>query len=457
MARIFEKDYKYLLANLIPQHRLSVQRRRHIRTATAGGEPAQMRVAAVLALEELYESQYFDRARTREVDGDVVVTYVRNDGSYQIRLVLPLEDWKNVAKDTGVAEGRGRIEKTDQTLTVDQEPVETTINILPDIIRSFSIDGQRESTLHRLDSVLRFMPVWFRFTTCRLVLVEERVAEREERGEFVVTQRETIFHEKVIYQNCRHSRQTAVLDHSGARAEGIPRPAAQPGTSGAVENARLAVAPIFSQDDFWGVLEVWFVGDDDGSLFRNRVEIASGMVEQIIENAVRLENLTSIDKLTGVYNRQFYDRLVRIEMERATRSGTKLSLLVVDIDDFKAINDTLGHRKGDEALVVVADLIRDNLRKIDSPFRYGGEEFVILLPGTAEMEAIHTAERLRTVIGDYGEFLDDQGKRRRITVSIGAAVFPGDARTEEELFSRADAALFLAKRKGKNRVEFYRV
>jgi diguanylate cyclase (GGDEF)-like protein len=287
--------------------------------------------------------------------------------------------------------------------------------------------------------------------------VEERVAEREERGEFVVTQRETIFHEKATYQNCRHSRQTAVLDSSGARAEGIPRPTTQDGTTRAVENAKLAVAPIFSQDDFWGVLEVWFVGDDNGPLFRNRVEIASGMVEQIIENAVRLENLTSIDKLTGVYNRQFYDRMVRIEMERATRSGTKLSLLVVDIDDFKAINDTLGHRKGDEALVVVADLIRGNLRKIDSPFRYGGEEFVILLPGTAEMEAIHTAERLRTVIGDYGEFLDEQGKQRRITVSIGAAVFPDDARTEEELFSRADAALFLAKRKGKNRVEFYRV
>jgi two-component system cell cycle response regulator len=149
--------------------------------------------------------------------------------------------------------------------------------------------------------------------------------------------------------------------------------------------------------------------------------------------------------------------MVRIELERATRSATKLSMLVLDIDDFRAINNTLGHRKGDEALVVVADLIRDNLRKIDSPFRYGGEEFVILLPGTAEMEAIHTAERLRAVIAGYDEFLDDEGKCRQITVSIGAAVFPDDARTEEELFSRADAALYVAKRKGKNRVEFYRV
>jgi diguanylate cyclase (GGDEF)-like protein len=170
---------------------------------------------------------------------------------------------------------------------------------------------------------------------------------------------------------------------------------------------------------------------------------------------VRLENLTSIDKLTGVYNRQFYDRLVRIEIERARRSGSKLSLLVLDIDDFKTINDSMGHRKGDEALVVVADLMRSHLRKIDIPFRYGGEEFTILLPGTAESEAIRTAERLRAMIAEYDEFVDHDGKQRAMTVSIGAAVFPDQARTEEELFSRADEALYLAKRNGKNRVELY--
>jgi diguanylate cyclase (GGDEF)-like protein len=89
------------------------------------------------------------------------------------------------------------------------------------------------------------------------------------------------------------------------------------------------------------------------------------------------------------------------------------------------------------------------------PFRYGGEEFAILLPGTGEAEAIHTAERLRAVIAEYREFLDDHGQRRVITVSIGGAVFPEDARTEDELFRRADGALFVAKRKGKNKVEFY--
>ncbi len=455
MARIFEKDYKYLLANLVPLHRLSVQRRRHVRTAVAGGDPAEMRLVALLALEDLYESQYFDRTRTHDENGHVVVTYVKNDGSYQIQLAVPAGEWKGMAEQVRRAEQRRPERKTEGTAAIEQQPVETTINILPDIIRSFSIDGQRESTLRRLDSVLKFMPEWFRFTNCRLALVEERLAEHEEHGEFVVTQREKSLHEKVVYQRCRDSKQTLVFDLSAARSAGLLPPEVVARRAVATENARLAVAPVFCNDDFWGILEVWSAGDDDGPLFRNRVEIASRVIEQIIENSVQLENLTSVDWLTGLYNRQFYDRLVRIEMERATRSGSRLSLLVLDIDDFKVINDTIGHRKGDEALVVVADLMRANLRKIDLPFRYGGEEFVILLPGTGEVEAIHTAERLRAVICDYREFLDDHRTRQRITVSIGGAVFPENARTEEELFRRADGALFIAKGKGKNRVEFY--
>ena len=166
--------------------------------------------------------------------------------------------------------------------------------------------------------------------------------------------------------------------------------------------------------------------------------------------------MTSIDKLTRIYNRGFYDKQVQIEIERATRSAAKLSMLILDIDDFKKINDTLGHQKGDEVLVLVADLVSKNLRKIDLPFRYGGEEFVVLLPGTAEVEAIHTAERLRSVIEESNAFRDQDDMPQQIRVSIGAAVFPDHARTEEELFMKADSALYRAKRKGKNRVEFHR-
>ena len=130
-------------------------------------------------------------------------------------------------------------------------------------------------------------------------------------------------------------------------------------------------------------------------------------------------------------------------------------MLVMDLDDFKRINDTYGHLKGDEALRVVADLVKGNLRKIDLPFRYGGEEFVILLPGTADVEAIHTAERLRLVVDEFQKFKDIDGNVIRLSVSIGAAVFPDHARTKDELFAKADAALLRAKGAGKNRVEFH--
>ena len=452
MNRTFDKDYKYLLTHLIPAHRLSSRCRQEISAAVAAGDPSRMRSAAVLALYDLYRLQYFDQIRVSDENEHVVVTCLKNNGSYQIRLSIPAEEWKTIGADghPAASPGESTARRGSELRTA---PVETTINILPDIIRTFSIDGQRESTLEKLDSVLRFMPRWFRFTSCRLILVEERIAAAQGGGEVVEVRRERYFQENTIYHRSRQTRRTALLDAAGASAAGIRRPAGNARLEAG--EARVAVAPVFAQDEFWGTLEVWSVGDDDGPLFRNRAEIACGIVEQIIENSVRLENLTSIDKLTGVFNRQFYDRLVRIEIERATRTGSKLSLLVLDIDDFRVVNNTMGHRKGDEALVVVADLMRSNLRKIDLPFRYGGEEFTILLPGTAETEAIRTAERLRAMIEGYDEFVDREGKQRRMTVSIGAAVFPDQARTEEELFSRADAALYVAKRKGKNRVELY--
>jgi diguanylate cyclase (GGDEF)-like protein len=453
MIRTFDKDYQYLLTHLIPAHRLGSERRRQISSALAAADTARMRSAAVLALYDLYERQYFDQIRVSGEADQVVLTCLKNNGSYQIRLTVPPEQWKAIDPGSrpGGQAGRGLPAVGPEGRRAD--PVQTTINILPDIIRSFSIDGQRESTFERLDSVLRFMPNWFRFAGCRLILVEERITTSESRGEVVEIRREKTFQDISVYDKTRRSKAIEVLNSEGAGAVGIQRPAGMPGPES--DGARVAVAPLFAHDEFWGVLEVWSRADDTGPMFRDRVGIASGMIEQIIENSVRLENLTSIDKLTGVFNRQFYDRLVRIEIERATRSGAKLSLLVLDIDDFKSINDTMGHRKGDEALVVVADLMRSNLRKIDLPFRYGGEEFTVLLPGTAETEAIRTAERLRSMIEGYDEFVDRDGKRRIMTVSIGAAVFPDQARTEDELFSRADAALYIAKRKGKNRVELY--
>jgi diguanylate cyclase (GGDEF)-like protein len=446
--RTFEKDYEYLLLNLIPQHRLGLEGRKHLERAIRSGQEAEMRRIAVSALEELCRTGFFRRSDTDIFQGHVLVTYVRNNGHYQIRLQIPLEQWRELAIGP----------KTTVPAAVETRPepaaVDTTFSILPDIIRSLYIDNRPESTFERLDSILRLLPHWLDATSGRLLLNEERLGEYENHDTMVTTLPERAILNRAIYERCRRSGEAEFVGIDAARALGIPEPPGVPSDDSS--GSQVGVAPVFSSGEFWGILEVWFPGSQNGRMMRSRIEVATGMIEQIIENTVRLENLTSIDKLTGVFNRNHYEAQVQIEIERATRSGSKLSMLVVDIDDFKKINDTLGHRKGDEALALVAALIKKNLRKIDLLFRYGGEEFVVLLPGTSETEAVYTAERLRTVIAESDHMTDRDGQRVQINVSIGAAVFPDHAGTEEELFAKSDSALYRAKRMGKNRVEFYR-
>jgi len=306
---------------------------------------------------------------------------------------------------------------------------------------------------HRWGSLLSR---WLGFGAGRALLLSEKIGDAAGGEVFVTTLPEKHVLQRSVYDACRRGGEAVVFGEAEAREMGVTVPELPFGRQWDHPARRVAVAPIFSLGEFWGILEMWFEGERGGSPLRDRIDIASGLVQQLIENTVRLEKLTSVDKLTRVYNRAFYDIQVQIEIERATRSGGNLTMLVLDVDDFSVVNNTMGHRKGDEALVIVADLIKKNLRKVDLAFRYGGEEFVILLPGTAEMEAIHTAERLRIIVSEYEQFLDEHGNPKQITVSIGGAVFPRDAATEEDLFKRADEALYRAKGMGKNRVQFYK-
>jgi diguanylate cyclase (GGDEF)-like protein len=205
-----------------------------------------------------------------------------------------------------------------------------------------------------------------------------------------------------------------------------------------------------------GVLKLYFGPGMDRPSRLRRVQAAANLVKQAIEFNAQIETITSIDALTQLYNRHFYDEQISVEIERATRSGAEVSMLVIDVDDFHNVNEAHGHAKGDEALRSIADLIRNNLRKVDLPFRYGGEEFVILLPGTSEFESVHTAERLRRVVAEYTGFKDQMGRVRKLTVSVGVSVFPGTAQAAQELFDQADAAMFRAKEMGKNRVVLYK-
>lgn len=156
------------------------------------------------------------------------------------------------------------------------------------------------------------------------------------------------------------------------------------------------------------------------------------------------------DPLTGLYNQRYLRRHLGGLMDSG--QGRPLALLMVDVDHFKSVNDRFGHASGDRALRLIADSLRINTRVFDSVARYGGEEFVVVMPGTAVEEATAAAERLRSAI-EVVEFIALDGTRVALTASIGVACTPSASGSPELLLQTADAALYDAKRNGRNRVE----
>ena len=187
-----------------------------------------------------------------------------------------------------------------------------------------------------------------------------------------------------------------------------------------------------------------------------RAAVASIQRAQLIENTradnARLEALAHTDPLTQVLNRRALTIRLASELDRARRYDSVLSLLMIDLDHFKRINDTHGHLVGDDVLRDVAGMLQAAVRSVDLVARYGGEEFVVVLPETAEGGAIAFAERLRERVEAH-EFRSGERLRLRMTLSVGVATFPSPrVDSGEDLFARADAALYRAKVDGRNQV-----
>jgi diguanylate cyclase (GGDEF)-like protein len=167
--------------------------------------------------------------------------------------------------------------------------------------------------------------------------------------------------------------------------------------------------------------------------------IETGKLAKMLERAV-------VDGLTDLYDHHTFLTLLDKELERAKRYAEGVSLLLLDLDDFKQVNDDFGHQKGDEVLVQVATVVRQTIRSMDIAGRYGGEEFAIIIPEADKAPAFHSAERLCRTVED--RFRDNV----KLTVSVGVASFPDDAHTVADLVKAADKALYAAKARGKNRV-----
>lgn len=166
----------------------------------------------------------------------------------------------------------------------------------------------------------------------------------------------------------------------------------------------------------------------------------------------RLQRLAALDPLTGVYNRRFGLGRLHEEFGRAVRANTPLGVMMLDLDHFKSVNDTYGHQVGDRLLTSVAGIVSSMLREGDILVRYGGEEFLIVLPAASSENIRSIGERVRRAVEESS--LVDGSQTVRITISIGGAAYPNqNVPGEESLLELADEALYIAKQAGRDRVE----
>ncbi len=165
--------------------------------------------------------------------------------------------------------------------------------------------------------------------------------------------------------------------------------------------------------------------------------------------------LAVTDPLTGLFNRRHMETQISILVDNASNRGKSLSVLALDVDFFKSVNDTHGHDAGDAVLKELALRFKQNIRNVDLPCRVGGEEFMIILPETHQKIATKIAERLRRAVCSKPFVVPNQNKGLEITISIGLAALDGTNDTQEQLFKRADQALYDAKTQGRNKVIAY--
>jgi diguanylate cyclase (GGDEF)-like protein len=171
-------------------------------------------------------------------------------------------------------------------------------------------------------------------------------------------------------------------------------------------------------------------------------------IKELHEENMKLRSLALIDNLTGLGNKRFFWMQLETEMARTKRTGHPCTLVMIDLDNFKGLNDRFGHLEGDRFLEEFGKIMRDNSRSTDLPCRYGGDEFALVMPATSVAHTLKTAERLRTILANMPQKSDPP-----VTLSVGVSEYtPSSPYTAKKLVRAADMALYEAKREGRNRI-----
>lgn len=218
----------------------------------------------------------------------------------------------------------------------------------------------------------------------------------------------------------------------------------------------IACVPVKSHDKVFGVIQL--INSLEGGIFDDEDEQILTAIADFagiaISNAKALDKIKQLvitDDLTGLYNSRYFFEQIEYEIERAKRYQSSLSLVFFDLDHFKDVNDTYGHLTGSRLLAEVGAVVSANIRKTDKAARYGGDEFVIILPHTDRSGAYSFAVKLHNELNEKA-FFSNNGDRLKVSGSFGVASFPDDALNPSELISLADEAMYLVKETGRNGV-----
>ena len=228
-----------------------------------------------------------------------------------------------------------------------------------------------------------------------------------------------------------------------------------------METRSIVAVPVRYRDHCLGVIELINCVEKEGFMEHDLalLEALADFAAIALENArhvKRIHELTITDDCTSLYNARHMDFILETEIYRSQRYGYEFSVVFIDLDHFKQINDTHGHLIGSKLLAEVGNIVKSACRRIDFAFRYGGDEFVIVLPQASKENAFVVARRLHKLIGET-HWLTDEGLDIRFTASIGVASFPSDAKTKVELLHLADEAMYAVKNTTRNAVAAARV
>lgn len=222
------------------------------------------------------------------------------------------------------------------------------------------------------------------------------------------------------------------------------------------DGASILCAPLIYKNEVLGVISFGRKGVSSFSFSDIKMlTLAAGHVALAIANAklyTKTKELSVKDELTQVYNRRHFQHMLQIEWKRAVRFYRELSIVMVDVDGFKPYNDTFGHLQGDLVLKEIGGILKSNLREVDTVARFGGEEFVLLLPDTDKHGAVAVAEKIRALIERHRFTTADWEPTRQVTISSGISTYPDDVADMDDLIDHADIALYKAKAEGRNRV-----